>query len=216
MASALPAKRERTRAALLVAVQELLLDPAVVTISVPQIVSRAGAAQGTFYNYFDSLPEALEAVGALLLIEHARVLEVVTVGSYDDAELVARTTRQTLLLLANRPDVGRLLFDSGVAVDRFVEAMRGHLRRDLLRGAESGIFVITDFDVTLSLFVGSMLGATLDIYRGRLTRPEIPRIVAHLLRELGVGEDRIAELAGARQRFIPWRPLPLSPLDWPV
>jgi len=212
--SAMPlTKRDRTRAALLLALQELLLDPAVVTVSVPQIVARAGAAQGTFYNYFDSLSKAIDAVGVLLLIEHARVLEGVTAGSADAAELVARTTRQTLLLMANRPDVGRLLFDSGIAADRFVDAVRGHLRQDLRRGVDTGIFVAADFEVSCSLFVGSMLGAALDFYRGRLSRQEIPEVIALLLRGLGVAEDRAAVLAAARQRFAPWRPLPLSPLD---
>jgi len=213
MATVPPTKRDRTRAALLLALQELLLDPAVVTVSVPQIVSRAGAAQGTFYNYFDSLSAAIDAVSVLLLTEHARVLEGVTAGSADAAELVARTTRQTLLLMAARPDVGRLLFDSGIAADRFVDAIRGHLRHDLRRGLDDGSFETADLEVSCALFAGSMLGATLDLYRGRLSRREIPAIIAHLLRGLGVAEDRAAVLAAARQRFAPWRPLPLSPLD---
>jgi len=53
----------------------------------------------------------------------------------------------------------------------------------------------------------------LDIYRRRLSRQEIPRVVAHLVRVLGVDAERITVLGGARQRFAPWRPLPLSPLD---
>jgi len=32
-------------------------------VSVPQVIGRAGVSQGTFYNYFDSLTDALDAVG---------------------------------------------------------------------------------------------------------------------------------------------------------
>ncbi|MGB6107555.1 MAG: TetR family transcriptional regulator, partial [Mycobacterium sp.] len=74
-------RRTRTRSALLVALQELLLDPNAPAVSVPQVVSRCGVAQGTFYNYFDSLPEAIDAIGVLLLTEHTRVLQIVTSGA---------------------------------------------------------------------------------------------------------------------------------------
>ena len=106
MTTAAPTKRERTRDGLLIAVQELLLDPDVSTVSVPLVVGRAGTAQGTFYNYFDSLPEDIDAVGALLLTEHTRVLQVVTAGAADTAEIVARSARQTLMLFVHRSEVG--------------------------------------------------------------------------------------------------------------
>ena len=117
MTTAAPTKRARTRSGLLVALQELLLDPDVPTVSVPQVVGRVGAAQGTFYNYFDSLPEAVDAVGALILIEHTRVLQIVTAGAANPAEIVARSARQTLMMLVHRPEVGRLIFDSGACLD---------------------------------------------------------------------------------------------------
>ena len=129
------------------ALQELLLDPGVTAVSVPQVVGRAGAAQGTFYNYFESLSEAIDAVGALLLVEHIRVLRVVTSGAADTAEIVARSARQTLMLFVDRPDVGRLIFDSGLPVDRFVGGLRGHLHDDLQLGIDRGDFSVTDFDV---------------------------------------------------------------------
>ena len=50
-----PTTRDRTRNSLLIAVQELLLDPEPGALSVPQVIGRAGVSQGTFYNYFDSL-----------------------------------------------------------------------------------------------------------------------------------------------------------------
>ena len=43
-------------------------------------------------------------------------------GASDLAEVFARSTRQTLTLFTQRTDVGRLLFDSGLPVDRFLSA----------------------------------------------------------------------------------------------
>ncbi len=208
-----PTKRARTRDALLVALQELLLDPTVAAVSVPQVVARCGVSQGTFYNYFDSLSEALDAVGALILGEHARVLESVTAGAADDAEVVARSAKQTLMLLAHRPDVGHLLFDSGLPADRFGGGVRAHLHGDLQRGLDSGVFAVADFQVACTVCAGVILGACLDLYRGRLAVDAVPDVVEHLLRVLGVAKGKAQRLSSAPMEFMPWRPLPLSVIE---
>lgn len=213
MPAATPTKRARTRDALLVALQELLLDPDVTTVSVPLVVGRAGAAQGTFYNYFDSLPEAIDGVGALILTEHTRILEAVTAGAADTAEIVARSARQTLMLLAHRPDIGRLLFDSGLPADRFLGGVRAHLHADLQRGIDTGDFVVADFEVVCTIYAGVTLGACLDIYRGRLSVDAVPEVVGYLLRVLGVSARKAQRLVTAPQEFVQCAPFPLSAIE---
>ena len=208
--AATPTKRTRTRDALLVALQELLLDPAAEAVSVPRVVGRCGVAQGTFYNYFDSLPDAIDAIGALFLAEHTRVLEAVTAGAADEAEIVARSARQTLMLPAHRPDVGRLLFDSGLPADCFGGGIRAHLRGDLQRGTESGAFAAPDFDVVCTIYAGVILGTCMDIYRGRLSVDSVPAVVAYLLRLLGVSARKSQRLVGTQQEFVQWAPFPLG------
>jgi AcrR family transcriptional regulator len=195
------------------ALQELLLDPGATAVSVPQVVGRAGAAQGTFYNYFESLSEAIDAVGALLLAEHIRVLRVVTSGAADTAEIVARSARQTLMLFVDRPDVGRLVFDSGLPVDRFAGGLRGHLHDDLRLGIDRGDFSVPDFDIASSVYTGTMLGACLDLHRGRLAADAIPDVVGYLLRALGVNTRKAQRLVSAPQEFVQWAPLPLSVIE---
>lgn len=208
-----PDKRARTRAALLVALQELLLEPGAGTVSVPQVVAKAGVSQGTFYTYFDSLQAAVEAVGWLLIGEHMRVLEEVNSGAADQAELVTRTTRQTLELFATRPEFGRLLFDSGVSLDGLVGGFRIQLQGDVQRGVDSGEFHVPDVDTVCSLFAGAVIGACMDMYRGRTTLDSVPRIMEQLLRLLNIDADRIAQLIATPQRFVEWRTLPLSEVD---
>jgi AcrR family transcriptional regulator len=200
------------------ALQELLLDPGATALSVPQVVGRAGAAQGTFYNYFESLSEAIDAVGALLLVEHIRVLRVVTSGAADTAEIVARSACQTLTLFVDRPDVGRLIFDSGLPVDRFVGGLRGHLHDDLRRGIDRGDFSVTDFDVpdfdiATSVYTGTMLGTCLDLHRGQLSASAIPEVVGYLLHVLGVSARKAHRLVAAPQEFVQWAPFPLSAIE---
>ena len=213
MTTAAPTKRARTRDALLVALQELLLDPDIASVSVPLVVGRAGAAQGTFYNYFESLPEAIDAVGALVLAEHTRVLQLVTSGAADTVEIVARSARQTLMLLAHRADAGQLLFDSGLPVDRFASGLRGHFHHDLRRGIARGDFSVSNFDVASTVYTGTMLGTCLDLHRGQLSASAIPEVVGYLLHVLGVSARKAQRLVAAPQEFVQWAPFPLSAIE---
>ncbi|MCB1266199.1 MAG: TetR/AcrR family transcriptional regulator [Mycobacterium sp.] len=203
--------RAGTRDALLEAVQEFLLDPGPSPISVPQVVARAGVAQGTFYNYFDSLPAAIEAVGKLLLAEHFRTLLRVIDGADDAAEVVARSDLQTLMLFAHRHDVGCLVFDSGEPIDRLIlfRDARSQLLANLQWGVATGAFAAGNLQAAASIHIGAMVGASLDVYRGRLSVDDGPEVIARLLRDLGVEPSRSERLAHRPQEFEPWAPLPL-------
>ena len=117
------------------------------------------------------------------------------------------------MLMAQRPDVGRLLFDSGMPADRFGGGMRAHLHSDLQRGIDAGVFAVADFEVVCTVYAGVMLGACLDLYRGRLAADAIPEVVEYLLGVLGVGKSTARRLVGAPQEFVQWRALPLSAIE---
>lgn len=211
------ARSAGTRAALLVALQELLVDPEGAAVSVPRVVARAGVAQGTFYNYFESLPAAIDAVGDLLLAEHFRTVVRAVEGVTDPAEVVMRSDRQLLMLFAERPDVGRLVFESGQPADHFFVFDNG--RKQFMAvvkwGVDAGVFAVDDGDVAYSIHVGAMLGACLDIYRGRLAVEKAPVLAGRLLHDLGVNARKIARLVSGPQQFEPWRPLPLIAKEKP-
>jgi AcrR family transcriptional regulator len=172
-------------------------------------------AQGTFYNYFDSLPAAVEAVGELLLGEHFRTVLRVIADATDAAEVVARSDLQTLMLFAHRPDVGRLVFDSREPIDRVIlfRDARSQLIANLQWGSNAGVFHAGDLQVAASVHIGAMIGASLDLHRGRLPIEAAPEIVGRLLRDLGVSKRKSARLSEAPQEFEPWRPLPMVPLE---
>jgi hypothetical protein len=159
------------------------------------------------------MPEAIDAIGALLLAEHTRVLEVVTSGAADTTEIVARSARQMLMLFVHRPEVGRLIFDSGLPVDRFATGLRGHLHHDLQLGIARGDFSVSNFDVASTVYTGTMLGACLDLHRGQLPAGAIPDVVGYLLRSLGVNARKAQRLISAPQEFAQWAPFPLSAIE---
>lgn len=200
---------------LLVALQELLLDPDTATVSVPKLVNRAGVSQGTFYNYFESLPAAMEAVGALLLAEHFRTVLRVIADAADAAEVVARSDLQTLMLFAHRPDIGRLVFDSGQPIDRLiiVRGSRRQLLANLQWGVDTGVLSPGNLESACSVHIGAIVGASLEVHRGRLSDDDARDVVARLLRDLGVTQRRSKRLVETPQEFEPWRPLPLIPRE---
>lgn len=206
-----PSRRDRTLGALLVAVQELLLESSRPALSVPQVIARAGVSQGTFYNYFDSLDAAVDAVGGLLLVEHARIVEQVTGGVDDPAVVVGHSTRVTLRLATTGPGYARLLFDSGLPVDRFLGGLNAQLRHDVVTGIEQGRFHVDDLDLTLSRASGGVLGVALDLHRGHLPPTAAEGSAERLLRDLGLTAAEAAAVARLPLDVPAPTPLPLRP-----
>ena len=203
-------KRERTRSSLLVAVQSVLLTSPPGTLSVPRITAAAGVSQGTFYNYFDSLDAALDGVGALLLTEHSRLVDQVVSGVEDPAVVFSHSTRLTLSLAASAKDYSRLLFDSGLPVDRLLGGLRARMAIDAARGQHSGRFRIENPEVVLSMASGSILGVGLDLYRGQLPPSAIDTTAEHLLRHLGLAARPAALISHLPLDVPAPRPLPIA------
>jgi AcrR family transcriptional regulator len=217
-AAANASKKELTRDALLIAVQEVLLDTGRAGLSVPLIVSRAKVSQGTFYNYFTSLDDALDAVAALLLAEHVRVLELVCADVEDVADLFTRSSRQTLQMFLHNNEYGRVFFDSGLPLDRLIMGQREHMGQGILLGLNTGVFSMRDVEIATRVVAGGMAAAMVDLHRGRMNEESIGPFVAELLSVLGVDQARAAELCQREQPYVPVAPVPLSsrPIPSPV
>ncbi|HRD29268.1 MAG TPA: hypothetical protein PLO65_13295, partial [Caulobacter sp.] len=70
--------------------------------------------------------------------------------------------------MTDEPTYGRLLFDSGLPVDRFVTGLRGAMGADIVEGVRCGRFAAPDVAIAISLTAGAILGAGIDLHRGRL------------------------------------------------
>ena len=218
MTDAMTSKKELTRDSLLTALQENLLDAGRAGLSVPQIVRRAKVSQGTFYNYFSSLDDALDAVAALLLSEQVRVLDLVCADVEDVADLFTRSSRQTLHVFLHNSEYGRVFFDSGLPPDRLVMGQREHMAQAVLLGLRNGVFSVRDVETATRVIAGGMYGAMVELYRGRMSEESIGPFVAELLALLGVDQARAAELCQRPQPYVPVSPVPLSsrPIPSPV
>ncbi|MCF8505913.1 MAG: TetR/AcrR family transcriptional regulator [Caulobacter sp.] len=209
-------KRARTRDQLLVAAQQLLVEQNAGALGIRQIALKAGLVHGSFYNYYADVPALIEDLSGLLFASHATLVAGLRSGGDDLAATFARVTRQTLRLIPDGDGYGRLLFDAGLPVDRFVSGLRAAMGADIAAGVRRGVFVADDLDVTISLVAGGILGAAVDLHRGALPAPAIEPVTARLLETLGLSAADARRLAFADVTFITPPSLPLRWQDVPA
>ncbi|MGA9872909.1 MAG: TetR/AcrR family transcriptional regulator [Rhodococcus sp. (in: high G+C Gram-positive bacteria)] len=121
------ARADARRSELVGAASEVILTRGYRNCSVADITARAGVAHGTFYNYFDSRREVLDAV-----IEHefgALVAEVIGDDQLEAAESIdafvaqfARMLGRVKATVAQRPELIRFVLYDAAAVDQEVIA----------------------------------------------------------------------------------------------
>lgn len=211
-----PDRRTRTRDDLLVAAQTLLATRSAGSLGIREIATEAGVVHGTFYNYYPDVDGLIEDLAALVFASHAALVLDLREGDRDPAVLFARVTRRSLRLVAGGPTFGRLLFDAGLPVDRFIRGLRMAMAGDIVAGAATGVFRVENVEIAISLTAGAILGASLDLHRGTLPVTAIDAVTARLLESLGVARDRAAALVAEPLADVAPPTPPLRWADLPV
>jgi len=208
-------KRERTRDQLLVSAQSLLMREGAAALGLRQITTHAGMVHASFYNYYPDVAALLGDLGELLGTTHAVAMAIPSKGDEDAAARFARITRQTLRIVAEQPDFGRLMFDIGLPSDRLGAELRLRLKMDIEEGVANGLFTVADVDVAASIVAGAITGLALDLHRGVLTFDKIDPAIAQLLIYLGLDAAEAERLAHAAFDFPPPPQLPMRWLALP-
>ena len=211
-------KRERTRDQLLVSAQSLLMYEGAAALGLRQITTHAGMVHASFYKYDPEVAALLGDLGELLGATHAAAMAMPSEGDEDAAARFARITRQTLRIVAEQPDFGRMMFDIGLPSDRLATELRLRLKMDIDEGVAHGLFMVADVDLATSIVAGAITGLALDLHRGVLGFDKIDPATAQLLTYLGVDAAEAERLAHAAFDFPPspqlpmrWLALPTSP-----
>jgi len=202
---------ERRRDDLLAAAQDLLTGESFAALTVPRVTQRAAIETAGFYACYVGIDELLDDLASLFIAAHGVTIGGIRAREADPAMRFAHIARQTLRMLADYPSFGRLVYDVGLPIDRFVTGLRASLLADIVEGAHSEAFVVDDSEIITSMVVGGMVGAALDIHRGRLRLAAIEPVTARLLEMLGLSRRDARSLAFADGDFVP---PPASPLRW--
>lgn len=211
-------KRERTRDQLLVSAQSLLMEGGAVGLGLRQITTHAGMVHASFYNYYPDVAALIGDLGELLGATHAAAIAMPGEDHDDPAARFARITRQTLRIVAEQPEFGRLMFDIGLPSDRLGAELRLRLRMDIEEGVAGGLFTVADVELATSIVAGAITGLALDLHRGALGFAKIDPATAQLLTYLGLDAAEAERLTHAAFDFPPppelpmrWLALPPSP-----
>lgn len=211
MTDIVQAKRHRTRDQLLVAAQELLLAEGAAALGIRRIATQAGLVHSSFYNYYADIGALLDGLASLLVAAHLKAVGQVREGIEAPAALFAATTRQTLHIFQASPRYTRLMFDSGIPVDRLSRGLSSHMRQDLRTGMRDGSFRVQDLDVAATIASGSILALALAHLRRSRRAADIDGLTLELLKMLGVPAERAEALATAKMTYAD---APAVPMTW--
>jgi len=179
--------RARTRTLLIDAALALFSGSRMRVPAIHEIAALAGVATGTFYNYFRTREELLEAA----IVEGAERLQNEITRSYarvtDPAERVSIGTRRFMLQAKNEPMWAAGLLRVWSSTPSLLAQMLRPVFASLRMGKRSGRFTYSDEDAAAALCVGPVAATMRAVIDNRVDAEQTGTAVAALImRGLGV------------------------------
>lgn len=190
-------RKARTRAALVAAARELIARDGGIDASIQEITDRADVGFGSFYNHFASKAELFEAAVAETLDEHGALLDEITAGLEDTAEVFASSVRLTVRLFKTHPQIAQIMANTGPAYLKSGSGLAPRALRDLDNARAAGRFDFDDPVIALACTGGAILGVlhVLDGKSGAKIDRAADEVAANLLRMFGLPADEARDVA---------------------
>jgi AcrR family transcriptional regulator len=205
-AEELTGKRERTRKRIFEATFRLIGHERGLSVRIEEICVAAEISRGTFYNYFTSLEELFQVLAVELSHNFNQAL-IATLETIDSKAHRTNAAVQHYLSRARRDPVwGWAMVHLSAAGPMFGAENHALCLETVAQGMKAGEFDVPNAEAGRDLILGTILASMISILRGEVSRAQ-PRVVArHLMRALGVPDERA--------RVISESPLPeiVSPL----
>lgn len=189
--------RLRTRRSLLDAGRTLIAAKGVASLRIQDITEEADVALGSFYNYFQSKEELLEAVITESLSDLTSAIITNVDDDTDPAEVVAVANLRVIRLAYDEPDFARLIVNIGHSEALFDEAVQPYARIAVERGIQSGRFVVADIEVLLTAVIGGAFALIREILGGRHGEHAHEAFARHVLASLGLPAKEAAAIVRA-------------------
>ncbi|HSV40691.1 MAG TPA: TetR/AcrR family transcriptional regulator [Nocardioidaceae bacterium] len=188
-------RRAKTRAALVSAAQQFLAEDRT-NVSVLEITQAADVGLGSFYNHFETKDELFQAAVDQLLETHGDLMDRVTEGIDDPAEVFARAFRLTGRLHRQLPAASRIMVQYGPDLLYSEHGLGPRALRDIKAAKKAGRFTISDPELALAVAGGAVLalGQLLHVQPKRNAAKAADELTAGLLRMFGVDADEADEI----------------------
>ena len=188
-------KRERTRANLIEAAYWLFAQKEAESVTIDDIITEAGVARGTFYNYFQTREDVLRAVAASLSDEMNRKIWVQSTVIDDPATRMAIAIRHSLHQSIRDATWGWVIVRIGLVAAPLSETIERGVLSDLEAGIRLKRFQVDSSQAAIDLILGTGLMAMRSILEGH-TEPDYPEQIAKIiLKTLGVADAEASAIA---------------------
>lgn len=175
-------------------------------VGLSEITDAADLGAGTFYNYFQSRDEIVEAVAEESIESLGARMDLMTADMPDAAEVFASSLRHLVRHAISDPLWGWFVVRLGVAHPKLIDILGPRAARDLRNGVDSGRFTIPDVDIATSCVFGALL-STLHRVISTKTDQRADEVFAQtMLCMVGIPADEARDVASR-----PLPPLPALP-----
>jgi len=196
-------RKARTRAALLAAARELFASSGFQQTAISEIAAQADVATGSFYNYFSTKEDLLDALLEDELSRQLRLLQARQAQVRDPAEKISVAHRHLVRSARVDPDWAWLIIRLEGPY-RIAWTVLGHAaEQDLREGIEAGELDVSDTGLALKASGGSLFAVIHAELAGELGEGADCEHAEGVLRSFGLDRARAAEVAR--------RPLPPLP-----
>jgi len=181
-------RRERTNARLMQAARVLFARQGIDATTIAEITQEADVGFGSFYNHFDSKDDILDAVLVASIDEQGSVVDALTEGLDDPAEVMSVAHRHFVTRAQQDPDWARLIVRLDASHRVLLRALGARAARDLDNGIAAGRFHVADPRVALFAMGGALLGVMQAVVNGDLDGDAAVHHAEGLLRMLGLDQ----------------------------
>jgi AcrR family transcriptional regulator len=196
-------RKARTRAGLLAAARELFAAKGLQEATIAEIAARADIAIGSFYNYFRTKEELLEALLEEELATQLRLLQARQAQVTDPAEKISVAHRHLVRSAQVDPTWAWMIVRLEVPYRIAWSVLGQAAERDLLEGVDAGQFEVSDTSLALKASGGALFAVIHAQLSGELGAGADRRHAEGVLRSFGLDRADAAEIAR--------RPLPALP-----
>jgi AcrR family transcriptional regulator len=188
-------RREHTRGQLTRAARTLIAEKGIEGLRIADVTEVADVGRGSFYNYFESKEDLVEAILSDSIQSLAAVAVSEPSAPEDPAVLTCIADRRFIRLASEDREFAQLLVNLNRGDDLFLNATLPYARAVIEPGIASGRFEVTDLDVVLIMLAGSAFALIRAILNGTVP-PDAERAHAEAyLRLLGVPADEAREIS---------------------
>ena len=198
----------RTRRRLTAAASRLIAEKGVSALRLREIAAVADIGFGSFYNYFDSKEDLVEAVATELMSEIASQLAMHARQFDDPAESASAAHRWFVRNAATDPQTAWLIVNLDRADVVFQDALAGYGKRLLERGIACGRFKPVNIDAALTYFIGATIAVTRAVLEQRLGADAETSSAEVLLGALGLMAEEAHNVAHQKLPDVGLRPPP--------